>query len=132
VLPLIILALILVSDLSDRAVVPAKNLIRAKARRVRARDVQFLSKQVEVASRSSGEFFESLLSRLRGLMVEKVILETGVDRERVKRDLENGMLGPTLIGLKLYGLLYGSLPPRGVARVKMLKEVVDGIEAWNA
>jgi hypothetical protein len=65
-------------------------------------------------------------------MVEKVSLETGVDRERVKRDLENGMLGPTLIGLKLYGLLYGSLPPRGVARVKMLKEVVDGIEAWNA
>jgi hypothetical protein len=131
-LPLIILALILLSDLSYRAVVPASNPIRAKPRQVRARDVHFLSKQVEVASRSSGEFFETLLSRLRGLMVEKVSLETGMDREKVKRDLQNSTLGPALIGSKLHRLLYASLPPRGTARVKMLQETVDEIEDWNA
>jgi hypothetical protein len=131
-LPLIILALIIVGDLSNRAVVPAKNPTRSKSRRIRARDVQFLSRQVEVASRSSGEFFETLLSRLRGLIIEKVSLELGIDKERVKRQLENSRLGPVIIGQKLHRLLYGSPPPRGAARVKMLQEAVDGIEAWKA
>jgi hypothetical protein len=132
-LPLIILALILVSDLSNRAIVSAKNPTPLRPRRVRARDVQFLSKQVEVASQSSGDYFETiLLGRLRGLIVEKVSLETGIDKEKVKGELENSRLGPTLIGGELHGLLYGSLPRRGVARVRMLQEAIDGIEAWKA
>jgi hypothetical protein len=131
-LPLIILALILVSDLSNRAIVPSKNPIHVKSRRVRARDVQFLARQVDVASRASSEYFETIvLSRLRGLIVEKVSLEIGVDKERVKQELENRGLGPIMIGQKLHRLLYGSPPPRGVARVKMLQEAVDGIEAWK-
>jgi len=132
-LPLVILALILVSDLSNRAIVPVKSPARVKPRRVRALDVQFLSKQVDVASQSSGDYFETiLLSRLRGLIVEKVSLETGIDKENVKRELENSRLGPTLIGWKLHGLLYGSVPRRGVARVQMLQEAIDGIGAWKA
>ena len=132
-LPLIILALILVSDLSNRATLPAKNPERMKARRFRTRDVQFLTRQVEVASRASGEYFETIRRRLRALIIEKVSLESGMEKETVKYALENKQLGdPTLIGSKLYGLLYGSVPPRGTARVKMLHEAVDGIEAWKA
>jgi hypothetical protein len=132
-LPLIILALILVSDLSNRAVVPAKSLARGKSRRVRARDVQFLTRQVDVASKASREYFDTiLLSRLRGLIVEKVSLETGIEKERVRLDLESSGIGPAMIGQRLHMLLYGSLPPRGSARVKMLQEAVDRIEDWKA
>ncbi len=132
-LPLIILVLILVSDLSNRAIVPAKNPERLKARSVRTRDVQFLTRQVQVASQASGEYFETIRSRLRALIIEKVSLQSGMEKENVKHALENRQLGdPTLIGLKLYGLLYGSLPARGTARVKMLHQAIDGIEAWKA
>jgi hypothetical protein len=131
-LPLVILALILVTDLSNRAIVPAKNPTRVKPRRVRARDLQVLTRQVDVSSRASGEYFETTLrSRLKGLLIEKVSLETGTERENVKHELENSLLGPALAGWKLHRLLYGSLPPRGRARVKLLQEAIDGIEAWK-
>jgi len=132
--PLIILALILVSDLSYRATAPSKTPVQRRLRRFQARDVQYLSRQVEVASSGSQAYFESiLLSRLRDILVEKVSLETGIEKENVKQQLADAVQGPALVGNgPLYRLLYSSTPPKGTTRVKMLREAIDGIEAWKA
>jgi len=95
--------------------------------------VQLLTKQVEVALSASQAFFETiLLTRLRDLFVEKASLEMGIEKEKVKRQLADGQLGLGLVGnLGFYGLLYGSPPRKAAARVKMLREAIDGIEAWK-
>jgi hypothetical protein len=133
-LPLIILVLILVSDLSYRATVPSETPSRTRPRRFQARDVQYLARQVEVASSGSQAYFESiLLSRLRDIYAEKVSLEKGVEKEDVKQELADAVKGPALVGNEpLYRLLYSSAPPKAAMRVKMLREAIDGIEAWKA
>ncbi len=133
-LPLVILALILVSDLSYRATAPSKSPAQRRLRRFQARDIQYLSRQVEVASAGSQAYFESiLLSRLRDILVEKVSLETGIEKEKVKQELGDAVKGPVLVRSgTLYRLLYSSTPPKGAARIKMLREAVDRIEAWKA
>jgi hypothetical protein len=133
-LPLVILALILVSDLSFRATAPSKTPARTKIRRFQARDVQYLSRQVDVAAFGSQEYFESiLLNRLRSILAEKVSLETGIEKEQVKQELGDAVKGPVLARDEpLYRLLYSSIPPKGAARIKMLREAIDRIEAWKA
>jgi hypothetical protein len=133
-LPLIILVLILVSDLSYRATAPSETPVRTRLRRFQARDVQYLSRQVEVASSGSQAYFESiLLNRLRDILAEKVSLETGIEKENVKQELADAVNGPALVGNGLlYRLLYSSTPPKGATRVRMLREAIDGIEAWKA
>ncbi len=132
--PLIILALILVSDLSYRATAPFKTPALTRIRRFRARDVQYLTRQVEVASTGSQAYFDSiLLSRLRDILVERVSLETGIERETVKQELGDPVKGPALVANSpLYKLLYNSTAPKGSTRIKMLREAIDGIEAWKA
>ena len=126
--------LILVSDLSFRATTPSKTTARPKIRRFQARDVQYLSRQVDVATVGSQAYFEStLVSRLRDILAEKVSLETGIDKEHVKHELADPVKGPALVRDEpLYRLLYSSTPPKGAARIMMLREAVDRIEAWKA
>ena len=133
-LPLILLVVLLVSDLSYRATAPSRMQARTRVRRFQARDVQYLSRQVEVASVGSKEYFEStLLNRLRDIFAEKISLETGLEKENVKHELASAVKGPALVRDKtLYTLLYSSTPPKGAIRVKMLREAIDGIEAWKA
>jgi hypothetical protein len=133
-LPLIILAVILVSDLSHRATGPSKTPAQTRVRRFRARDVRYLSRQVEVASKASEAYFETiLLNRLRDILAEKVSLETGIEKEYVKLELVDPVKGPALVrDVPLYRLLYSSTPLKGAMRVKMLREAIDGIEAWKA
>ncbi len=133
-LPLIILAMILVSDLSHRATTPSKTPAETRVRRFQARDVQYLSRQVEVAPKASQAYFQTiLLNRLRDILAEKVSLETGIEKENVKQELADAVKGPALVGNgPLYRLLYSSTPSKGATRVKMLREAIDGIEAWKA
>lgn len=133
-LPLVLLVLILVSDLSYRATAPSKTPVRPKIRRFQARDVRYLSRQVDVASTGSQAYFEStLVSRLRDILAEKVSLETGIEKEHVKQELADPVKGRALVSDEpLYRLLYSSTPPKGATRIKMLSEAVDRIEAWKA
>ena len=133
-LPLVLLALILASDLSYRATAPSKITARPRIRRFQARDVQYLSRQVAVASKGSQGYFEStLVNRLRDILAEKVSLETGIAKERVKHELADPAKGRALVRDEpLYRLLYSSTTPKGAARIKMLREAVDRIEAWKA
>jgi hypothetical protein len=133
-LPLIILAMILVSDLSRRATTPSKTPAQTRVRRFRARDVRYLSRQVEIAPKASQAYFQSiLLNRLRDILVEKVSLETGMEKEKVKQELSDAVQGPALIrDRRLYTLLYSQTTPGDATRIKMLREAIDRIEDWKA
>jgi hypothetical protein len=133
-LPLILLAMILAVDLSDRATIPSETVAQEDHRRLRARDIQFLTRQVEVAANASSAYFETILrGRLRDLLVEKVSLETGMEKESVKRALADGNLGPRLLkDLEMYKLLYYPPPREAKARLQMLRETVHRIEIWKA
>jgi len=133
-LPLILLALVLAVDLSDRATLPSATQPRKAPRRLRARDVEFLTRQVEVAAKASPAYFDTILrGRLRDLLVEKVSLETGMEKEAVKRALADANQGPRLLkDLEIYKLLYYS-PPRGAeARLQLLRQIIDRVEGWKA
>lgn len=132
--PLVLLALVLAFDLSDRATLPSRTKARDPPRRLRARDVQFLTRQVEVAAKASPAYFDTILrGRLRDLLAEKVSLENGMEKESVTRTLADANMGPRLLrDLETYKLLYYS-PPRGAeARLQLLRHIIDRIEGWKA
>ena len=132
--PLLVLVAILASDLSRRATVPTEVGVRNPPSRTLSREVQQLSRRIEVGASSSPSYFESLLlARLREVLVERVALETGMDRERVRELLANPRLGPGLLrNHLLHRLLYSPPPAKGPARVKLLEDVIAMTEAWKA
>lgn len=92
-----------------------------------------LTRQIDVATLASVEYFESILQlRLRSILVDKVCLETGLERETVLGLLGNPGLGPGLLRDEtLYRLLYSKPPGRGAARVRTLEEAVERVGAWK-
>ncbi|HEV2119073.1 MAG TPA: hypothetical protein VGS11_03040 [Candidatus Bathyarchaeia archaeon] len=132
--PLILLALILSGDLFFHATVPSNKLAKIQLRRIRARDVQFLTEQVAVGTTASAAYFDSIvLSRLREMLGEKVSMETGLEKSAVKQRLANSLEGIRLLrDQDLYRLLYDKPPVKGKARLKMLIEAIERIEAWKA
>lgn len=132
--PLALLVIILVTDLASRVTLPSNVPIPKPSRRFLGGELQSLTRQVEVASRASPSFFENvLLSRLRESLQEKVSLETGIEKEKVRKILADERLGPGLLGDNdLYRLLYSVPPARGQTRLKMLREAIVRIEAWKA
>jgi hypothetical protein len=111
-----------------------ENQVREESRRLRARDVQSLTRQVEVAGTASPAYFESILrTRLRDLLVEKVSLEIGIERNVVKRTLADPILGPRLLNdPRTYKLLFYPPPSNSGSRLQMLREIIDRIEGWKA
>jgi len=132
--PLILVALILLSDLSYHATAPSPKPVTTALQRIPARDVQFLTEQVAVGATASASYFDSIvLSRVRDMLGEKVSLETGLEKKLVKQMLASSVEGMKLLkDQELYKLLYGKPPSRGKARLKMLGEAIERIEAWNA
>ncbi len=98
------------------------------------RDVKFLTEQIDAATRASPEYFDRVLrSRLREALAEKVSLETGIEKERVRETLANPRLGSAMLrNRRLYDLLYSRLPARDISLVKMLDETVALVEGWTA
>ena len=133
VVPLLVLVLILVSDLSYRATIPTEAVVKNPPSRTLSREVQMLSRQIEVGTSSSLGYFERLLqTRLREILVEKVSLETGMDQGRVREVLANPRLGQGLLrNDQLFRLLYSPPPAKGPARVRMLEDAVALVEAWK-
>lgn len=133
-IPLIVLALILTLDLRHRSTAPIETKAREGSRTLRARDVQSLTRQVEVAGNASPAYFETILqSRLRDLLAEKVSLETGMEKDSVKKILADDKLGPRLVkDPRTYDLLYYPPPQSPDSRLQMLREIIDRIEGWKA
>jgi len=132
--PLIVLALILTLDLRHRSTAPTETKVQEESRTLRARDVQSLTRQVEVAGNASPAYFETILrNRLRDLLAAKVSLETGMEKDSVKKALGDNQLGPRLLkDPKTYALLYYPPPRSPHSRLQMLREIIDRIEGWKA
>ena len=133
-LPLVLLALILTINLSDRSIAPLDPTPRESSRRLRERDIKSLTRQVTVAANSSPAYFETILrSRLRDLLAEKVSLETGIPKDSVVKILADEIRGPQLLkDSKTYALLYYPPPRSPGSRLEMLREIIDRIEGWTA
>lgn len=133
VAPLTILVLTLIIDLSYRATRPTEVSVKNPPSRKLARDVQELTKQIQVGSKASAGYFDNvLLVRLREVLVERVSLETGMEKERVRELLPSHHLGPGLLKDEtLHRLLYTPPPAKGPARARMLEEIVARAEAWK-
>lgn len=130
---LFILIVILAGDLSHRATTPSKRPARTPSRRIPGRDVQYLTRQVAVSVGASSDYYRIVLDRLREALVEKVSLETGMDKKDVKRMLTNRQEAGTILrDPELLRLLYTEAPKKGNERLTMLRETVDHIEAWKA
>ncbi len=131
--PLLVLVLILVSDLSNRATVPTEFRPRTQRPRRFSRQVQELAQQIQVGTNSSPAYFEkSVMSRLREVLVEKVAVETGMDMKTVRETLANPGLGPGLLrDERLRALLYSPPTVKGPARVRMLEEAIALVESWK-
>ncbi len=131
--PFLLVVLILVSDLSARAASPSETALRHPPSRTLARKVKLLTGQISVAEKASPEYFESvLLLRLRDILADKVSLETGMEKEGVLELMGDPGLGAGLLRDEgLYRLLYRKPVRRGTARVRLLKEAVERVEAWK-
>lgn len=132
--PLIVLALILTIDLRNRATAPTEINAQAESKRLRARDVQSLTRQLEVAGSASPAYFETIIrARLRDLLAEKISLQTGIAKEAVKNALTDPVQALQILkDQKMYELLYYHPPMNPELRLQMLRETINKIEAWNA
>ena len=131
--PLLLVVLVLASDLSGRATVPTKPGLRRSPRRKLGWDVEQLTRQIDVGVGASSHYYDTvLLARLREILLEKVSLETGMEKNLIQEMLKNKTLGPGLLGDgELYTLLYSGAPARGPERVKTLERLVGLVEAWK-
>ena len=72
------------------------------------------------------------MTRLQEILVDKVSLETGIGRERVREVLTTPRLGQGLLrNDQLYMLLYNGVPAKGSARVKMLEDAIALVGSWK-
>jgi hypothetical protein len=133
-IPLIVIVVLIARDLVRRSTSPT--VIRKVEATVgfRGNPVQFLSGQFKVAARASNSYFENVVqSRLRELLAVKVALETGLDREAVRRLLSDSRQGPELVADEsLYHMLYGPPPQSGLERINMIGAAIDLIGAWKS
>ena len=132
-LPLLLVVLVLAGDLSGRASVPTEPKLRVVEGRRLDRRVKQLTQQIEVGARSSKSYYETVvLTKLRDLLVEKVSLETGMERSLVQEILKDQTRGPVLLGsMELYRLLYSGAPAPGPGRVKLLERIAGMVEEWK-
>lgn len=133
VLPFLVVVVALAIDLTGRVTMPSETREKTRVPRKLGRGIERLTKQVEVGTSASRGYYETvLMSRLREVLVEKVALETGMDKERTRETLKNKLLGPSLLrDHELYALLYIRAPPAGPGRLADLERTVKLIEAWK-
>ncbi len=60
-------------------------------------------------------------------------METGMEKDSVKKALADNQLGPRLLkDPKTYELLYYPPPRTADSRLQMLREIIDRIDGWKA
>ena len=133
VLPLAIIAIIIVLDLRLRSTRPTETRLRLRQVKAPVPRVRLLSDQIRVSANASDSYFENVIrSKLRELLVTKASLESGTDYETARRTLVDPVQGPKFLrDNQLYALLYGPRPEKGHARVQMIENAVQMIEAWK-
>ncbi|SRR6266487_2000957 len=133
-IPLIVIAVIIARDLATRSTVPAvASATRFPRVTLKEDPVQFLSGQIKAAMSASDSYFESVVrARLKELLMMKVSVEVGIERETARRALSDPRQGVKLLRSKeLYTILYGQVPKTGLDRVKMIDEAIEMIGEWK-
>ena len=130
--PLVIFFIVIWRDLSSRTTEPTK-LVSQPPQKGPRYEMENLAKQIEVASESSYQYLENaLLNRIRDILVERITIETGIERAEVRRRLANKRQGPSFLGdEQLYNLLYTMEPPKGPDRLRLIEETLGRIESWK-
>lgn len=124
----------MIRDLATRSTSPTRTRGALGPQRQEASEVQFISGQIRVTSKASTSYFDDVVrARLKELFINKVALESGLDTAEIREVLSDEKQGPNFLrDERLYRLLYSPVPERGKARVEMIREAVDRIEAWKA
>jgi hypothetical protein len=132
-IPLIVIAFVMVRDLSRRSTSPSATPKNTPAHGFKEDPVKFLAGQIRVASDASDAYFDNVVrSRLREVLVSKVALETGYDPIAIRQTLSDSKQGIELLHDKeLYRVLYGHLPGTTVALMRMIEDAIDLIGAWK-
>lgn len=137
-IPLVIIAIAIIRDLTSKSSKASKApAVRLTSVR-KGEQLRFLSRQVQVTAQASASYFNDVVgARLRGILVDKVSIEMGIDKATVRRFLSSETSGPGFLhNARLYSLLYGSgllysVPGAGKNRIRMVREAVMLIEAWK-
>lgn len=137
-IPLVIIAVAIIRDLVSRSSKASNASALRLASVQKGEQLRFLSRQIQVTTQASASYFNDVLgARLRGILVDKVSIEMGIDKATVRKLLSSETSGPSLLhNARLYSLLYGSgllysMPVTGRNRIRMIREAVTLIEAWN-
>jgi hypothetical protein len=132
-IPLIVIAVIISRDLARRATNPTAIRTTASLTGFKENPVGFMSGQIRVAASASNSYFDSVVrSRLKELLITKIGLETGLEKDTIRRALSDLKDGPKLLhDDELYRILYGSAPGTGPARIRNIEAAIDMIGAWK-
>jgi hypothetical protein len=130
-IPLIVVAAIIVRDLSRRSTNPIVTRRILNPSTFAEDPVAFMSGQIRIASNATDSYFETVVrARLKELLITKVTLKTGIDRDNVRRKLSDPTQARVILGNdELYIALYGPIPT-GWNRICMIEKALDLIGAW--
>ncbi len=128
------IAVIIARDLSRRSTKPSKIQTVAAPRGPTEDPLQFMSGQIRVAATSSESYFDSLVrARLRDLLITKVALETGEEKEAIRRAMSDPEEARRLLhDERLYSAVYGPVPTVGGRRTQMISDAIDMIGEWKS
>jgi hypothetical protein len=131
-IPLIVIAVIIARDLARRSTSPAVPPTISSRPHLNEDPVHFLSGQIRVATSASDSYFENVVRvRLKELLITKVALETGMERDLARHALSDPKQAPKLLhSEELYAVLYGPVPKTEV-RISMIEKAVNMIGAWK-
>ena len=131
--PLAIMAIIIVLDLRLRTTGPTERHVSSRQIKAPVPRTRLLSDQIRVSAKASDSYFENVVrARLRELLVTKAALESGIDYETARQTLLDPVQGPKFLkDIQLYTLLYGPRPEKGGARIQMIEDAIQMIEAWK-
>lgn len=132
-LPLIVIAVIIARDLARRSTIPSLPPKVSLSVRLKEDPVRFLGSQIQVAATASDSYFDDVIrSRLKELLITKISLELGVERDLARRTLSDPKRGMMMLrNRKLYGILYGPVPQTGTERIVMIDAAIDEIRDWQ-
>lgn len=131
-IPLIVVAVIIVRDMSRRSTNPMEAHRTSSIPYAIAEDpVGSLSGRIRIASTATDSYFETVVrAKLKELLITKVALETGAEKDSLRRELSDPARGRRILDNdELYLALYGPIPT-GRNRISMIEKIVDWIGAW--
>ncbi len=133
-IPLIVIAVMIIRNLTTRSVQPPNTRSVLKRTEKMGNRLEFLSHQIDITAKASAAYFDDIIRvRLRELVITKTSLETGIDTERIRQYLSDPKQGPEFLhDNNLYRLLYSAAPKVGETRITMIRELVRLIENWKA